>query len=62
MYRAIENVIKAGLKVVLVTNCKYGGVFAEYGGIGGWQFISRTLNVFISKLLLFKNQQKEIKV
>lgn len=35
MYRAIEKVISKGLKVVLVTNCKYGGIYAEYGGVGG---------------------------
>ena len=29
MYYAIENVIKNSVKVVLVTNCKYGGVYAE---------------------------------
>lgn len=35
MYYAIKSVIDNGLKVVLVTNCKYGGVYMEYGGIGG---------------------------
>ena len=35
MFKAIEKVISHGLKVVLVTNCKYGGIYAEYGGIGG---------------------------
>lgn len=35
MYMAIKKVIENGLKVVLVTNCKYGGVYAEYGGMGG---------------------------
>jgi L-asparaginase/Glu-tRNA(Gln) amidotransferase subunit D len=35
MYAAIESVIKSGMKVVLVTNCRYGGIYAEYGGIGG---------------------------
>ena len=28
MYHAIKNVTENGLKVVLVTNCKYGGVFS----------------------------------
>lgn len=37
MFKAIEKVISHGLKVVLVTNCKYGGIYAEYGGIGGNQ-------------------------
>ena len=35
MYNAIAKVIGHGLKVVLVTNCKYGGIYSEYGGIGG---------------------------
>ena len=36
MYLAIEKLTKTSqTKVVLVTNCKYGGVYAEYGGIGG---------------------------
>ena len=35
MYNAIAKVIKEGLKVVLVTNCKYGGIYSEYGGLGG---------------------------
>ena len=37
MYYAIKNLIDGGIKVVLVTNCKYGGVFSEYGGTGGNQ-------------------------
>ena len=37
MYYAIKNVIESGVKVVLVTNCRYGGVYAEYGGLGGNQ-------------------------
>ena len=35
MYEAIRRVVNAGMKVALVTNCKYGGVYSEYGGIGG---------------------------
>lgn len=36
MYYAIQKAIRqGGIKIILVTNCKYGGVFAEYGGIGG---------------------------
>ena len=35
MYNAISKVVKEGLKVILVTNCKYGGIYSEYGGIGG---------------------------
>ena len=36
MYLAIKKLIKTyGIKVVLVSNCKYGGVYAEYGGNGG---------------------------
>lgn len=34
-YVAIKRVIEVGVKVVLVTNCRYGGIFSEYGGIGG---------------------------
>lgn len=34
-YAAIKRVIESGVKVVLVTNCRYGGIFSEYGGIGG---------------------------
>lgn len=34
-YYAIKKVTEHGLKVVLVSNCKYGGIYAEYGGIGG---------------------------
>ena len=37
MFNAIKRVTSKGLKVILVTNCKYGGVFHEYGGIGGNQ-------------------------
>ena len=37
MYNAIKKIIQHGLKVVLVTNCKYGGIFTEYGGVGGNQ-------------------------
>jgi L-asparaginase len=37
MYTAIKKALENGLKVVLVTNCKYGGIYAEYGGIGGNQ-------------------------
>lgn len=35
MYEAIKKVIENNMKIVLVTNCKYGGVYQEYGGIGG---------------------------
>ncbi len=35
MYTAMKNVIENGVKIVLVTHCKYGGIYAEYGGIGG---------------------------
>lgn len=34
-YEAIKRVIESGVRVVLVTNCRYGGIFADYGGIGG---------------------------
>lgn len=37
MYYAIKKAVENGLRVVLTTNCKYGGVFSEYGGIGGNQ-------------------------
>ena len=37
MFKAIHSVIKQGLKVIMVTNCKYGGVYTEYGGVGGNQ-------------------------
>ncbi len=37
MYYAIEKVIKNGLKIILVTNCQYGGIYTEYGGLGGNQ-------------------------
>lgn len=40
MYTAIKNVIEKGLMVCLVTNCKYGGVYQEYGGIGGNKSLS----------------------
>lgn len=35
MYHAIKKACENGVKIILVTNCKYGGIFAEYGGIGG---------------------------
>lgn len=35
-FTAIKRVIDAGVKVVMVTNCRYGGIFADYGGIGGF--------------------------
>ena len=34
MHHGIKNVTENGLKVILVTNFKYGGVYAEYGSIG----------------------------
>jgi L-asparaginase/Glu-tRNA(Gln) amidotransferase subunit D len=37
MYNAMQRAIKGGLRLVQVTNCKYGGVFSEYGGVGGNQ-------------------------
>ena len=40
MYMAIKSVIEKGLKVCLVTNCKYGGVYQEYGGTGGNKSLS----------------------
>ena len=48
MYYAIKNVIENGVKVVLVTNCKYGGVFSEYGGFGGNQSL-RDLGVIMAE-------------
>lgn len=47
MYDAIKNVIENRVKVVLVTNCKYGGVYAEYGGKGGNQSL-RDLGVIMA--------------
>ena len=47
MHSAIENVINKGLQVVLVTNCKYGGVFSEYAGKGGSQSL-RDLGVIMA--------------
>jgi len=35
MYYAIEKAINHGLKIILVTNCKFGGTSSEYGDIGG---------------------------
>lgn len=35
MYFAIKKATEKGVKVVLVTNCKFGGINSEYGGIGG---------------------------
>lgn len=40
MYIAIKKAIEHDLKIVLVTNCRYGGVYPEYGGIGGNQSLS----------------------
>lgn len=67
MYQAIKNVIENEVKVVLVTNCKYGGVYAEYGGIGGNQslkdlgvIMADDLNPFqamVVATLLFSNEQ-----
>ncbi|RNA08921.1 L-asparaginase [Brachionus plicatilis] len=47
MYYAIKKATEHGLKIVLVTNCKYGGVYAEYGGIGGNQSL-RDLGVIMA--------------
>jgi L-asparaginase len=35
MYYAIKRAVQNGLKIVLTTNCKFGGISSEYGGIGG---------------------------
>ena len=53
MYNAISKVIKEGLKVVLVTNCKYGGIYTEYGGIGGNQSL-KDLGVIMAVSLNIK--------
>lgn len=37
MYYSIKKAVEHSLKVVLVTNCKFGGITSEYGGIGGNQ-------------------------
>ena len=47
MYFAVKKAVENGLKVVLTTNCKYGGVFSEYGGIGGNQSL-KDLGVIIT--------------
>ncbi len=61
MKRAIEG----RLKLILVTNCKYGGVFSEYGGTGGNQslkdlgvLMANDLNAYQAMVvgtLLFQN-------
>ena len=35
MYYAIKSAIQGGIKVIMTTNCKFGGISSEYGGIGG---------------------------
>ena len=47
MYYAIKKATEHSIRVVLVTNCKYGGVYAEYGGIGGNQSL-RDLGVLMA--------------
>jgi L-asparaginase len=47
MYLAIKKAITSGLKIALVTNCRYGGVYAEYGGVGGNQSL-KDLGVFMA--------------
>ncbi|CAF0798606.1 unnamed protein product [Brachionus calyciflorus] len=47
MYYAIKKATEHGIRIVLVTNCKYGGVYAEYGGIGGNQSL-RDLGVIMA--------------
>lgn len=66
MYEAIKKVIEKGMRVVLVTNCKYGGVYQEYGGIGGNKslkdigvIMADDLNAYQSMVcatLLFENE------
>jgi L-asparaginase/Glu-tRNA(Gln) amidotransferase subunit D len=34
-WQAIKRCMEGDVKVILVTNCKYGGIYSEYGGIGG---------------------------
>lgn len=67
MYKAIKKVIENGIMVVLVTNCRYGGVYQEYGGIGGNKSLSDIgvimaddLNAYqamICGTLLFENEE-----
>jgi L-asparaginase/Glu-tRNA(Gln) amidotransferase subunit D len=45
MYKAIKKVIAYGLKIVLVTNCSYGGIFIEYGGILSNYKLIITINI-----------------
>jgi L-asparaginase/Glu-tRNA(Gln) amidotransferase subunit D len=44
MYSSIKRVIEKGLRVALVTHCKYGGIYAEYGGIGGLIYVNILFN------------------
>lgn len=46
-YIAIKGIIEAGVKVVMVTNCRYGGMFPDYGGVGG--NLLKLLDFFIFK-------------
>lgn len=46
MYYAIKRAIEGGLKVILTTNCRFGGISTEYGGIGGTH-----LDLILSKSL-----------
>ena len=52
MYYAIEKAIKNKVKVVLVTNCKFGGVNSEYGDIGGYQSL-KDLGVIMAVRFFF---------
>ena len=47
MYYAIKKAIDNKIKVILVTNCKFGGVNPEYADIGGNQSL-RELGVIMA--------------
>lgn len=48
MFLAIKKAVEHKVRVILVTNCKYGGIYSEYGGVGGNQSL-RDLGVIMAE-------------
>ena len=46
MYYAIKKAIENKVKVVLVTNCKFGGINPEYADIGNTHSFKMLTNLF----------------